>query len=428
MTTGYALLILLLVALILVSAFFSGSETGVMSLNRYRLAHAARKGDAGAKRLIKLLARPDRLLGVILIGNTFANILASAVTTVIAVHFFGKPGVLVATAVLILLVLIFGESTPKTLAALYPEQVARPASAILNILLKIFYPLVWFVNVIGNGLLRLFGITGHVSRQEALSLDELKTLVDENQSKLSPDDKKMLLRILDLEQVTVEEIMVPRSEIFGIDMNENWENILKQLFECPYSFVPLYKDDINHAQAMLNLRRVLIVLQQKTLNKEELIALAEEIYFIPKEATANQQLLNFRNQNQTIGMVVDEYGDIQGLITLQNLLEEIAGEFTIDIETTRSAIPQKDGSYLVDAAADIRTLNEMTGWNFPTDGPRTLSGLVIEYLETIPRAGICARVGGYPLEIVRVSHNTIKVVRIWPQLHSPVLLPEKESL
>lgn len=426
MTTHYIILIVVLIFLILASAFFSGSETGIMSLNRYRLRHAARKGDPAAKRVLSLLARPDRLLGVILIGNTFANIFASAVATIVAVHFFGAVGVLVATVVLTFLVLIFGESTPKTLAVLYPERVAWPTSAVLKVLLIVFYPLVWLVNVIGNGLLRLCGFPLDVTRLEALSIDELRTLLDDTKGKISTNYKRMLLRILDLEQVTVEEIMTPRSEIFAIDLNESWEQILTQLFECPYSFVPLYKEDINHAQGMLNLKRILIVLQHKALNKEELIHLAEEIYFIPQEATANQQLLNFRHQNQTIGLVVDEYGDIQGLVTLQNILEEIVGEFTKDVEASRLVIPQKDGTYLVDASLEIRNLNELTEWKFPSHGPRTLSGMVIEYLEMIPVAGICTRIAGYPLEIVRVSHNTIKLVRIWPQLYQQPASPEME--
>jgi Mg2+/Co2+ transporter CorB len=425
MSTLYIFLIVLLILLILLSAFFSACETGMMSINRYRLRHAVRKGDLRAKRIMNLLARPDRLLGIILIGNTFANIFASAVATILASHFFGELGILVSTIVLTLLILIFAESTPKTLAALYPDQVSLPSSAVLKVLLQLFYPLVWLVNVIGNGILRLCGVRFEMSRLESLSIDELRTLLDETKGKLSGNYKKMLLRILDLEQVTVEEIMTPRNEILGIDVNESWEQILTTLFECPYSFVPLYKDDINHALGMLNLRRILIVLQQKKLNKEELIALADEIYFVPQGATANQQLLNFRHQRHTIGLVVDEYGDIQGLITLQNILEEIVGEFTKGVESSQLVIAQKDGSYLVDASTDVRTLNEMMEWKLPTDGARTLSGLVVEYLEMIPMAGICARIAGYPLEIVRVSHNTIKLVRIWPQLYQQSV-PEEE--
>lgn len=422
MSNGYIILIFFVLFLIILSAFFSASETGVMSLSRFRLRHLVRKGDERAKRVLDLLNRPDRLLGVILIGNNVANIFASALTTLIAAHFYGEVGVLIGTIILTLLVLIFGESAPKTLAALNPEPVALYSSGVLKVLLSILYPLVWLINVIGNSLLRLFGAHYDVSRLESLSIDELKTLLDETKGLTSPHYKKMLLHVLDLEQVTVEEIMAPRSEIWGIDIEQSWEHILNQLFECPYSFAPLYKGDINHAQGMLSLRRVFIVLQKQALDKESLLALAEEIYFIPQGASANQQLLNFRDQRQTIGLVVDEYGDIQGLITLQNIIEEIVGEFTKDLEKSPKVTPQKDGSFLVDASMDIRDLNEMNNWQLSTLGPRTLSGLIIEYLETIPKAGICARISGYPLEIVRVGHNKIKFVKIWPQLyHAPPL-------
>lgn len=424
MISSSILLIVALVFLIILSAFFSAAETGVMALNRYRLRHAARQGNPRAQRIMSLLSRPDRLLGVILIGNTFANIFASAVTTILVSRFFGELGVLLATVCLTLFVLIFAETTPKTLAALYPDQVALPASGTLNILLKIFYPLVWLVNLIGNGLLKLFGVDVAASRLDSLTIDELRTLLDETKGKFSNDYKKMLLKILDLEQVTVEEIMVPRNEICGIDMNESWEHIVRQLFECPYSFVPLYHDDINHVKGMLNLRQVLIALQQKKLDKKALLDLAGEVYFIPQEATANQQLLNFRNQGYTIGLVVDEYGDIQGLITLQNILQEIVGEFTKDMEASHLIIPQKNGSYLVDGGMDIRALNEAMEWKFPTDGPRTLSGLVVEHLEMIPSSGICTRIAGYPTEVVRVQRNTIKLIKIWPQLYQA---PAKEE-
>jgi Mg2+/Co2+ transporter CorB len=418
-------MIILIVFLVLLSAIFSATETGVMSLSRFRLRHLVRKGNKRAKRVLDLLARPDRLLGVILIGNTFANIFASALTAIIAAHFFGQVGVFMGTILLTLVVLIFGESTPKTLAVLYPEPVALGASGFLKILLTLLYPLVWLVNGIGNGLLRLFGVQFDVSRLETLSIDELKTLLDETKGLASLHYKKMLLHILDLEQVTVEEIMVPRNEIWAIDITQSWENILTQLFECPYSFAPLYKDDINHAQGILNLRRVFITLQKQKLDKEGLLALAEEIYFIPQGASANQQLLNFRDQRQTIGLVVDEYGDIQGLISLQNIIEEIVGEFTQDLEENHRVSPQKDGSFLVDASMDIRDLNEMNDWHLSTLGPRTLSGLIIEYLETIPKAGICSRISGYPIEIIRTGHNKIKLIKIWPQLYQAPSLREE---
>ncbi len=426
MTKGYLFLIFLLVFLIILSVFFSASETGLMSLNRYRVRHLARKQDIGAKRILALLARPDRLLGVILIGNTVANMFAAAVATVIAGHFFGELGVAVGTLLFTFFILIFGEIAPKTLAAINPEVVAWPASVVLKFLLKILYPLVWIVNGIANGFLRLFGAKLDHSRLESLTIDELRSLLDESKSKISSNYHQMLLRILDLEQVTVEDIMVPRNEIFGIDLDQDWQHILTQIMQCPHSSVPLYKDDINHIQGVINLRKILISLQQKTLNKEELITLADEPYFVPKDATANQQLLNFRDQHQVLGLVVDEYGDIQGLITLQNILEEIVGEFTKDVKLASLVIPQKDNSVIVDASIDIRNLNEITEWKLPTGGPRTLSGLAIEHLEMIPSTGVCMRIAGYPMEVIRVNRNTIKLVRVFPQFYKEPLQSEEE--
>lgn len=413
---GNVILIIVLIFTILISSFFSSSETALMSLNRYRLRHLVRKGDKGAKRIANLLLRPDRLLGVILIGNTFANIFASAVVTLLAEEYFGSIGVIFATVILTLVILIFGETAPKTLAALHPEAVARPSSAVLKVLLKIIYPLVWLVNGVANGFLRLLGVKMDVGRLESLSIDELKTLLSETKEKISSPFKKMLLRILDLEQVSVEEVMVPRSEIFGIDLDNSWEEIESELMECPHAFVPTFRGNINNPQGILNLRKVLVFMRKEALNKESLIELADEVYFIPQEATANQQLLNFRNQQQTVGLVVDEYGDIQGLITVQDIMEEIVGEFTKDVlGVNRFVIPQKDGSFLVDASIDVRDLNDITEWKFPTTEARTLSGLVIEELEMIPIAGVCIRIGGYPIEVVRVSRNLIKLVKIFPK-------------
>jgi Mg2+/Co2+ transporter CorB len=417
MTLRIVVLSITLFFLIALSAFFSATETGIMALNRYRLRHAARQNDPRAKRVLNLLTRPDRLLGVVLIGNTFSNVFASAITTILTGHYFGEFGVFIVSIMLTLVLLIFSESTPKTLAALYPEKIALPASGILKFLLKLLYPLVWIINTIGNGILFLFGAKLEPAALESLSVDELRTLLVETKGKISITYKKMLLKILDLEQVTIDEIMVPRSEIFGIDLDENWEEIVKNLFECSYSSVPLYKGDINNSQGMLKLKQVLIALQHKTLDKSELLKLAEEIYFVPQDASSNQMLLNFRDQKQTIGLVVDEYGDIQGLITLQNILEEIVGEFTQDVQLNRLITPQKDGSYLVDGSADIRDLNEKMDWRLPTDGPRTLSGLIVEYLETIPISAICTRIAGYPIEVLRMGRTTIKLIRIWPQLY-----------
>ena len=391
----------------------------MMSLNRYRLRHLVRKGNKKAQRLSRLLERPDRLLGVILIGNTFANIFASAIATVIAVHFFGDVGVIVATIVLTLAVLIFAEAAPKTLAALHPERVAFPVSGILNILLKVFYPLVWFVNTIANAVLRLFRIKVKKRGLDPLSLEELRTVVSEAKGKISSNYHQMLVRILDLEQVCVEDVMVPRNEIHGIDFEEDWKKILQSINQCEHAYMPVFRENIDDVIGMLNMRKVLTHMHTHKLTKNDLLALADKVYFVPEGALLNRQLLNFQDQQRKVGLVVDEYGDIQGLVTLQDILEEIVGEFAqggVD-DLSRLVVKQRDGSVLVDGSISIRDLNRVMHWNLSTEGPKTLSGLVIEHLEMIPLPGIGCRIAGYPMEVKSVSGNTVKLVQIWPELH-----------
>ncbi len=391
----------------------------MMSLNRYRLRHLVRKGNKKAQRLSRLLERPDRLLGVILIGNTFANIFASAIATVIAVHFFGDVGVIVATIVLTLAVLIFAEAAPKTLAALHPERVAFPVSGILNILLKVFYPLVWFVNTIANAVLRLFRIKVKKRGLDPLSLEELRTVVSEAKGKISSNYHQMLVRILDLEQVCVVDVMVPRNEIHGIDFEEDWKKILQSINQCEHAYMPVFRENIDDVIGMLNMRKVLTHMHTHKLTKNDLLALADKVYFVPEGALLNRQLLNFQDQQRKVGLVVDEYGDIQGLVTLQDILEEIVGEFAqggVD-DLSRLVVKQRDGSVLVDGSISIRDLNRVMHWNLSTEGPKTLSGLVIEHLEMIPLPGIGCRIAGYPMEVKSVSGNTVKLVQIWPELH-----------
>lgn len=383
-----------------------------MSLNRYRLRHLARKGRPAAVRVLQLLTRPDRLLGVILIGNTFANIFASAVATILAAHFFGDFGIFIATIVLTFVVLIFGETAPKTLAALYPERVAFPASVILNILLKVFYPFVWLVNIIANTILRLFGIDVRKSREDSLSTEELRSIVHEASGKISKTHKQLLLRILDLEKVTVEDVMIPRADIYGIDCNDTWDNILAGILNCPHEFVPIYRDDIDQVLGMLNLRKILAKMQQTTIDKDVLLANLDKVYFVPEDALLNRQLLHFQAQAQNVGIVVDEYGDIQGMVTLQDVVEEIVGEFTQSIDwVDRMVKKQKDGSYIIDCRITIRDLNRMMSWHLPIDGPKTLSGLIVEYLETIPQAGVCLKITGLGIEVLKVRGNAVKLVK-----------------
>jgi Mg2+/Co2+ transporter CorB len=409
-------LLIILILLILVSGFFSSAETGIMSINRYRLRHLVRKEHPAAKRINELLERPDRLLGVILIGNTFANVFAAAIATILAVRFWGGFGVAAATFILTFAILIFAEITPKILAALYPERIAYNASLPLKYLLKILYPVVWLASEIANLVLRLFRVKRSIGAKiDVLSHDELRTIVNEAVGKSTTRSHEMLLGILDLNKATVEDIMVPRNDIIGIDLDEDWPDILAQLRISQHTRLPIYRGSIDNVEGILHLRKVLNIFAESQPDKSELLQAADQVYFIPEGTPLNKQLLNFQQQKIRIGMVVDEYGDIQGLVTLEDILEEIVGQFTTDLAAAgKDIIPQNDGSYLIDGSTSIREINRTLGLELPTEGPKTLNGLIVEHLETIPDSGICLRIARYPIEVLQVEGNTIKTARIQP--------------
>ncbi|MDX1432668.1 MAG: HlyC/CorC family transporter [Gammaproteobacteria bacterium] len=406
-----------LLVLIVLSAFFSGTETGMMALNRYRLRHLARHRHKGAMRASRLLERPDRLIGLILLGNNFVNILASALTTVIALRLFGEQGILPAAAVLTVVVIIFAEVAPKTLAALYPERVAFPASLPLAPLLRVLYPIVAAVNWIANGMLRLLRVYPSDMDTQQLSTEELRTVVNEAGAMISRRYQRMLVSILDLEKVTVDDIMVPRNDINGIDLEDDIDEIVEQLVHSQHTRLPLYRGDIDNVVGILHLRRALGPLEREGLTVEWLIEHASEPYFVPAGTPLNTQLINFQRQRRRVGLVVNEYGEIQGLVTLEDLLEEIVGEFTTDPAAHSPDVhPQPDGTYLIDGGAYVRDLNRTMKWELPTDGPKTLNGLVLEYLETIPEPGTSLLIAGYPIEIVQTTSNAVKTARIKPAL------------
>ncbi|GAA3547023.1 HlyC/CorC family transporter [Zobellella aerophila] len=409
----------ILIALLFVSAFFSSSETGMMSLNRYRLRHLAQSRHKGAIRVERLLARPDRLIGLILIGNNLVNIMASAIATLIAIRLFGDYGVAIATMSLTLVVLIFAEVTPKTLAALYPERVAFPASFILKPLMVLLYPFVWMINAISNGLLAMLRINTKSREDTAISSDELRTIVNEAGTLIPRRHQDMLLSILDLEKVTVDDIMVPRNEIYGIDVTQDWKTINRRLLQSPHTKVLLYRDSIDDALGFIHARDALRLLAKDEFSKSSLMRAVRELYYIPEATPLNVQLLKFQRNKERIGLIVDEYGDIQGLVTLDDILEEIVGDFTTTITPTLSdeIKPQDDGSYLIEGSASIRDINKELGWQLPTDGPRSLNGLILEYLEEIPQANIGLRLAGYPMEILEVENNMVKQVRVLPHYY-----------
>jgi Mg2+/Co2+ transporter CorB len=408
--------------LIFISAYFSSSETSLMSLNRYKLKHLEKQKHKGAIRVSKLIARPDRLIGLILIGNNLVNIAASAIATIIGLRLFGDMGVLIATVALTLIILIFAEVTPKTLAALHPEKVAFPSSIVLHLLLKVLFPFVVIINWITNGILMLLGINAEQREQHGLSSEELRTVVNEAGALLPERDQNMLVSILDLEKVSVEDIMIPRSELVGIDVNEDWKIIQKQLTQSNHTRVLLYRDNIDDVVGYVHMKDALKLVSKNQFTKATLLRSVRELYFIPEGTTLNVQLLKFQHAKERLGLVVDEYGDIQGLVTLEDILEEIIGDFTTTMTPSPSdeVHAQPDGSFLVDGSATIRDMNKEMSWHLPTDGPKTLNGLILEYFEDIPQEKLSIRLAGYPMEIIEVADNRIKSVRIMPEQFIPL--------
>ena len=410
-----ATLIGLLVTLLLLSAFFSGSETALMSLNRYQLRHKAREGHRGAKIAEHLLQRPDRLIGLILLGNNLVNFSAAALVAIIAFKIGGQSAVALGTLILTLVVLIFAEAAPKTMAALHPERLAFPAALIYYPLLKITYPLVWLISVAANGVLWLLGVRDRHAHSHALTREELRTIVHDAGSRISNRYRRMLISILDLERVTVDDVMVPHNEIIGIDLDDEPEEIESIISASEHSRLPVYRNNIDKVVGVLHLRR-LANLAQFSFEKDDLIKLLDEPYFVPEGTPLSTQLVQFQRRRQRIAMVVDEYGDIQGVVTLGDILEEIVGEFTTDpADNGDDVVREEDNTFLVKATANIRELNRTQDWQLPTDGPKTLNGLILEMLETIPDPATCLNINGYPIEIVQTDDYRVRTVRIGPR-------------
>ena len=411
--TSLIALFLILFFLLILSAFFSSSETALMSLNRYRLKHLAQQGHRGAMIASSLLARPDRLIGLILLGNNFVNIFASAIATVIGIKLLGENGIVVATFTLTLVILLFAEVTPKTLAALHPERVAYPASFVLKPLLFVLYPLVWFTSAITNRLLGLFGVSREDATSTAINIEELRVALMEAGSMIPNRHKDMLMSILDLEQVTVNDVMVPRNEIEGIDINQPFAEIVKQLSHCGYTRLPVYRDSMDNIVGILHVRKALNLMTQDNLNQQTFESIVKEAYFVPEDTPLNTQLIQFQRKLRRTGLVVDEYGDLLGLITLEDIFREIVGEFTANtIDDEKEIHPQSDGSYLINGSANIRELNRTLDWLLPTDGPQTLNGLVLEHLESIPDPGVSLRIDDYIIEVIQTADNAIRTVRL----------------
>ncbi len=409
------LLYSVLVVLILLSGFFSSSETGMMSLNRYRLKHLRKQNHRGARRASKLLERPDRLIGLILIGNNAVNILASAIATVIAIRLWGDAGIAIATVVLTLVILVFAEITPKTIAALHPERVAFPFSIVLLPLMKLMYPVVWTVNSVTNGLLRLLGVDPAATKEEHVSSEELRTIVTEAGALIPPRHRGMLLNILDLEEVSVDDVMVPRNDVYGIDLDDSDDDILRCIQSSNHTRLPVWRDDINNIVGVLHMRNISRIIDRQGLDRDALEREMDKPYFIPESTPLHTQLLHFQKNKLRLAIVVDEYGEVMGIVALEDILEEIVGEFTSRMSDGSDAIfAQRDGSYIIAGNANLRDVNKALNWELPTDGPKTLSGLLLEYLESFPDGNVGLAIAGYRLEILELQGNVVQAVRASP--------------
>ena len=384
----------------------------MMSLNRYRLKHLVKENDKGAIRADKLLKRPDRLLGVILIGNNFVNMLAASLTTVLCLNLFGDSGVVIGSIVLTLIILVFAEITPKTFAALNSEKVALPASLILKYLQKILRPLVLFVNFFSNFFMRLLG-TKETTINEDLSPEELKSVLENSGDLIPKKYQDMLISVLELDKVSVDEVMTQRSEVIGIDINQPIENILSNLQNNQKDFLPVYNESLDDLRGVIDLYGITSFLSNEDKSIESLIESLDEAYFIPENTPLSTQLFNFQKNKKTVAVIIDEYGSVKGLVTIKDVLEEIVGELATDIDReTVEIMEQKDGSYLIDASIPLRELNKKLNWQLPINGAKTLNGLIIDQVETIPENNIKIEIENYSIETVLIRNNMIKIARV----------------
>ena len=384
----------------------------MMSLNRYRLKHLVKENNKAAIRADKLLKRPDRLLGVILIGNNFVNILAASLTTVLCLNLFGDKGVVIGSIVLTMIILVFAEITPKTFAALNSEKVALPASLILKYLQKLLRPLVVFVNYFTNFFMKLLG-TKETTLKEDLSTEELKSVL-ENSGELIPQKyQDMLLSILELDKISVDEVMTQRSEILGIDIKEPIEKILINLQNNQKDFLPVFDESLDELRGIIDLYGITSFLSNEDKSIESLIDSLDEAYFTPENTPLSTQLFNFQNNKKTVAVVIDEYGTVKGIVSIKDVLEEIVGELATEIDKESVEImEQKDGSYLIDASVPLRELNKKLNWELPINGAKTLNGLIIDKIETIPDTNVKLEIENYLIETVLIRNNMIKIAKV----------------
>lgn len=414
LVTLFGILLLLLVF----SAFFSGSETSMMAINRYRLNSLVRRGNRSAKLVNRLLGKVDKLLGSILLGNTLLNVGAAAVTNIIILRLFGQNdlAILLGTLAITFALLVFSEIMPKIIAASYPERIALPASYLLTPLITLFHPVVSVATAMVKGVLWLLRIKIETDQsRQKMTMEELRGLVLDAEHFLPRKHQKMLLNLVDLERITVNDVMIPRNHIEALDINADANELRQQIITCHHTLLPVYADTPSNIIGILHIKRVPALLQETTLDLTQLREILNEPYFIPSDTPLLKQLQQFQERHSRLGLVVDEYGELLGLMTLENILEEIVGEFTTQSPSqTGKFLRQEDGSVLLEGSSSLRELNRKLGLQLPLDGAKTLNGLILDHLEDIPETGTSLKIAGYPIEIIQTQDRIVKVARIFP--------------
>ena len=404
-------LFLILFGLLILSAFFSGAETSLMSVNRYKLKHRNKQGEKSARRVTYLLDNTDKTLSLILLMNNFVNILASAISTIIAIKLYGETGVAISVVILTIIILIFAEVTPKTLAALYADKIAYPISWLLYPLLRVFSPIVMIINITTKLLLKAIGLQGKRSNQELLTKDEIRLIVRESSQRIPKNHEDMIVNMIDLEKVKVEDAMIPRSEIFAVDIDEHIDNVSSKITNCRHTRIPIYDKDINKLMGFLHRRKVIEMLKDGTFSKDIILNSVNPPYYIPEDTSLTSQLISFKREKKRIGFVVDEYGDVKGLVTLDDILEEIVGEFS-DEDKDTGIIKVSDNSYIIGGSIQIREINKTLKWKIPENVAKTINGYILEYLEDIPKKGETFLNEGYVFEIIDISNNFVNNVKV----------------
>ncbi|HQS59096.1 MAG: magnesium and cobalt efflux protein CorC [Gallionellales bacterium 35-53-114] len=409
-------LFIALVVILICSAFFSASETSMMALNRLRLNHLVRKGNKSAKLTAKLLSKTDQLLGSILFGNTLLNAAAASLTGIIILRMFGANDLvlLLGTLAISFVIVIFSEIMPKVIAASHPERIALFASYILAPLNKVFYPAVSIATAIVRGFLWLLRIKVQADQsKQKVSLEEVRMLVLEAEHFLPRKHQKMLLNLVDIERIAVNDVMIPRNQIEALDINAPSDLLREQLATCHHTILPVYENELDNIIGTLHVRRVLSLMQREAFSSAELREVLQEAYFIPSDTSLLSQLQHFQERHLRLGLIVDEYGELLGLVTLENIMEEIVGDFTTESPAkTGKFMRQQDGSMFVEGGTLLRDLNRKMGMHFPLDGAKTLNGLILEHLQDIPEAGTSLKISGYPIEIIQTQDRVVKVARI----------------